>query len=133
MAMIGCFSSNRDAEMKVFASDCSNTNRWYEQWTNRLVLRRMLNPLNFIGYELSLIPEVRRVLVRRDTPESTELDVVIFVTSKDAALRSRIYDRERAIMDELTGLEFDFHIFAHEGGNFAELINETGELAFEKR
>ena len=45
-------------------------------------------------------------------------------------VRKRIYDREKAIIDEFSDFEFDFYIVARTGRDVKELISESVTLAY---
>jgi hypothetical protein len=47
-------------------------------------------------------------------------------------VRARIYDRQRAIIDEFSTFEFDFYIIAGLGRDPWELVSESVTLAFQR-
>jgi len=85
-----------------------------------------------IGFELSLVPEVECVTVRRQE-DGKGLRVLTIINDKSPEIRSKIYKREQAIIDAYPMFEFDFHIMSRMGRSLDDLIRGTGEVVFQKR
>jgi hypothetical protein len=84
----------------------------------------------FIGFEISLVPEVEAVF----TAFRNEVFYVWVIVNRFAEdVTAKIYDRQRAIIDEFPTFEFDFYIIAGLGRDPWELVSESVRLAFERR
>lgn len=76
----------------------------------------------FIGFELGLVPEVEYVFaaLRGDV-----FYVWVVVNEFTPEVRQRIYERERAVIDEFSDFEFDFYIIARMNREITELISDA--------
>jgi len=84
----------------------------------------------FIAFEISLVPEVEAVF----TAFRNEVFYVWVIVSRFAAdVTARIYDRQRAIIDEFPTFEFDFYIIAGLGRDPWDLVSESVKLVFQRR
>lgn len=84
----------------------------------------------FIGFEISLVPEVETVF----TAFRNQVFYVWVIVNRFAAdVRTSIYDRQRAIIDEFPTFEFDFYIIAGLGRDPWDLVSESVTLAFQRR
>lgn len=83
----------------------------------------------FIAFELSLVPEVEFVFTafRNDV-----FYAWVIVDKFEEEVRGRIYERERAIIDEFQMFEFDFYIIARLGRDVGDLVSEEINLAYQK-
>ena len=105
------------------------SNQWVRLWSEKT--RLLMSPSNFIGCELSLVPEVEAVYV--ESSESTKnFRILTVVDKRDPEVRAKVYARERAIIDEFSAFEFDFHIISRMGRDLRQVINETGKIAFKR-
>jgi hypothetical protein len=86
---------------------------------------------NFAWFELSLVPEIEQVYVDRDA-SGMELHVVEVVDKRDAAVRARIYEREKEIMSAYPHLGFDFHVIARQGRDLADIMQVAGKAGFRR-
>jgi hypothetical protein len=80
----------------------------------------------FIGYEMSLVPEVEQVFVHKEDEVGKVLRVTVVVDKRDSDVRAAIFKREQAVMDEMKTVDFDFHIIAREGRPLELLVSEDG-------
>lgn len=85
----------------------------------------------FIGFELSLVPEVERVFVGREE-NGNEFRVIAVINDRDPNVRAKVYAREQAIIEEYPNLDFDFHIIARMNRNLKDIVTRMGKLAFER-
>ena len=92
-------------------------------------VNRIMRPKDFIGLEMSLVPQVEKVFVE-DTGK--DFRVLTVVNERNAVVRSQIYKREQVIMEELKHADFDFQIIARENRCLAEIMNPAGELAYKR-
>lgn len=83
----------------------------------------------FIAFELSLVQEVAYVYTAY---RNGIFYVWIVLDQFEQEVRKRIYDREKAIIDEFSMFEFDFYIVARAGRDADELISESVKLAYER-
>jgi hypothetical protein len=84
----------------------------------------------FIGFEISLVPEVETVFTAF---RNQVFYVWVIVSRFEEDVRAKIYDRQRAIIDEFSTFEFDFYIIAGLGRDPWELVSESVTLAFQRR
>ncbi|HML18815.1 MAG TPA: hypothetical protein VK419_17410 [Bryobacteraceae bacterium] len=83
---------------------------------------------NFLGQEMSLVPEVEAVYV---SAENRTLHVWIVVDEFERRTREKIYERETAIIDEFGAYDFGFNILSRRGRNLVSVINDpTLDVAF---
>lgn len=83
----------------------------------------------FIAFEISLVSKVEAVF----TAFRNEVFCVWVIVNRFADnVRARIYDRQRAIIDEFPTFEFDFYIIAGLGRDPWELVSESVTLAFQR-
>lgn len=105
------------------------SNQRVRLWSEKT--RLLMSPSNFVGCELSLVPEVEAVYV--ESSESTKnFRILTVVDKRDPEVRAKVYARERAIIDEFSTFEFDFHIISRMGRDLRQVINETGKIAFKR-
>jgi len=93
--------------------------------------KMVFRPKDFIGLELSLVPQVEKVYVAC-LDAGKEIRVLTIVNERDADARAQIYRREQAIMAELKYSDFDFQIVSRENRCLAEVFNPVGELAYKR-
>jgi len=65
---------------------------------------------DLVGLELTLVPEVECVFVEKEDDRS--FIVYTVVNERDLEVRSRIYDRELAILDANPGIGIEFNILS---------------------
>jgi hypothetical protein len=101
--------------------------KWSSTGTPTEVQTSALN--EFIAFELSLVPEVEFVFTafRNDV-----FYVWVIVDKFEEEVRGRIYGREKDIIDEFQGFEFDFYIIARLGRDVWDLVSEEINLAYQK-
>lgn len=103
--------------------------KWFNAST-RTVTEVPTSALNeFIAFELSLVPEVEFVFTAF---RNCVFYVWIIMDRFEEEVRGRIYDRERAIIDEFQSFEFDFYIVAKLGRDVWDLVSEGINLAYQK-
>jgi hypothetical protein len=78
---------------------------------------------DFAGYELILVPEVECVFV--DKEDDRSFVVCTVVNERDPEVRSRIYDRELAILDAHPGIDFEFNILSRRNRPLAQVMQST--------
>lgn len=103
--------------------------RWFEAGTvpSTTVATTALN--EFIAFELSLVLDVEYVF----TAFRNEVFYVwILVKHFEEEIRTRIYDRERAIIDAFPTLDFDFYVIARLDRDPWDLVSESVVLAYQK-
>ncbi len=83
----------------------------------------------FIGFELSLVSEIEYVFTAF---RNAVFYVWVVLNQFEQGVRERIYEREKAIIDEFPMFEFDFYIISRMGRNARDLISESIELVYEK-
>ena len=126
LAMIPIFGPEQEFEAEQHAY----SEKWLQAGTTPLtsVATSALN--EFIAFEISLVPEVDAVF----TAFRNEVFYVWVIVNKFVEdVRARIYDRQRAIIDEFPTFEFDFYIIAGLGNDPWELVSESVTLAFQRR
>jgi hypothetical protein len=92
--------------------------------------RLVVRPEDFIWLELSIVPEVERVFVER---HGTDFSVVTVVNDRDPALRRRIYEREKAIIDTLADYQFNFGLLTRMNHDIKELIAGSEKPAYVRK
>jgi len=125
-------SLERNRETVVVVGDDSPVSKTKKLWSNDFCERLMFNPSAFIGMEMSLVPEVEDVFIYREDNTGKLLRVLVVIDKSDEAVRSNIYERERAIMDELGTTDFNFHVLSREGRNLSEVVTDAGEHAYRR-
>jgi hypothetical protein len=103
------------------------------QWARSEYPRLLYSQETFIGFEMSLVPQVEAVIVERlDGVRSLRVTTVI--DKRDPAVRAEVYAREKAIMDSpgFAGISFDFHVIARMGDHLEEIIGDIGKLAWKR-
>jgi hypothetical protein len=80
-----------------------------------------VRPQDFAWLELSLVDEVERIFVDRESDKLFR--VLTVVNERSPELRKKIYQREKAIIDALPRYEFDFHILARMGHDLKEVVD----------
>ena len=83
----------------------------------------------FIAFELSLVQEVEYVYTAY---RNRIFYVWVVLYQFEQEVRERIYEREKAIIDEFSEFEFDFYIIARTDRDPNELISESLTLAYER-
>lgn len=63
-----------------------------------------------VGLELTMVPEVESVFVEKE--DDSSFTVYTIVNERDLEVRSRIYDRELAILSALPGIALEFNILS---------------------
>lgn len=113
-----------------FSQDCLvQLDKWFNTSAST-PLKVPTSALNeFIAFELSLVPEVEFVFTAL---RNSVLYVWVVVDKFEEKIRERIYDRERAVIDEFLSLEFDFYIVARLVRDVWDLVSEDITLAFER-
>ncbi len=103
--------------------------RWMQAGTIPLtpVATSALN--EFIAYEISMVPEVETVFTAF---RNGVFYVWVIVNRFERDVRERIYERQRAVIDEFLNFEFDFYIIAGLGRDPWELVSESVTLAFQR-
>jgi hypothetical protein len=84
----------------------------------------------FTRMELSLVPEVERVLFEHDG--DCEFRITSIVNKRSAEIRERVYAGEEEIMKAFPGLNFDFHVIARMDRKIDDVITKAGKLVFER-
>jgi hypothetical protein len=119
-----------EEEMLDKTSEAKSSVNGYENdtfsWPNDLHQKWAYDVNDFIGYELTLVPEVEHVFVSQEDSDGKVLRVTVVIDMRNETTRAAIYKREQAVMDELKNLDFDFHIIAREGRPLEELITDAG-------
>ena len=118
----------RSGEQHEFSEDYPVVvDKWSSTGTPTEVQTSALN--EFIAFELSLVPEVEFVFTafRNDV-----FYAWVIVDKFEEEVRGRIYERERAIIDEFQTFEFDFYIIARLGRDVWDLVSEEINLAYQK-
>lgn len=87
----------------------------------------------FIGMELSLVPQVEAVFVQCDRENGREYTVASIINERDPSIRSQIYARERAIMDEAPTIDFSFRVISRMNRDLSQLVDTVGRLVFQRR
>lgn len=101
-------------------------------WKPSARTKRIMRLADFIGLEMSLVPQVESVFIHRNEESIKDIRVLVVVNGRDPAVRAEIYKREQAIMDELPLAEFDFHIIARENRVLGEIVTDAGEVALKR-
>ena len=126
------FASNYDARMISVPSVNEPLGSWYTgSWRSDNKLNLLITPEDFIGLELSLIPQVERVFVSREE-NGKGFKVLTIVNDRDPELRTKIYMREQAIIEAWPNFDFDFHVTARMNRASEEITMPRGRLAFIK-
>ena len=76
----------------------------------------------YIAFEFSLIPEVAFVYTAFRSNEIFYVWIVI--DEFERAVRQRIYERQRTIIDEFPMFQFDFYVIGLMGRNVGDLIGD---------
>lgn len=101
-------------------------------WRPSARSKRIMRLADFIGLEMSLVPQVETVFIHRKEDSAKDIRVLVVVNNRDVHVRNEIYKREQAIMDELPSADFDFHIVAREGRQLAQIVSDAGEVALKR-
>jgi hypothetical protein len=128
------FATNSDAKTIVFPSTISTnpfTTRFSNCWKTDSRFKLLINITDFIGLEISLVPQVEQVFVSHNRA-SLEYRVLTIVNERDADLRKSIYARERVILEEYPHLNFDFHIVARRNRDLNNIVTPSGTLVFKR-
>src|SRR5262249_36339483 len=84
----------------------------------------------FIGDELSRIPEVEAVFATR---RGKVFYIVTVVDAFDSKVREQIYKRELRLSDEFSDLTFDFNVLSRRGRPLNQVAGkEIGEACFSR-
>lgn len=81
-----------------------------------------LSMREFIAHELALVKEVEAILTAR---QGNELHVWTVVNEFDAAVRAKVYEREKSIIDEFANIHFDFNILSRRNRPFDEVVHDS--------
>jgi hypothetical protein len=108
-----------------------NSARWSRFWRTDRKFTILINIEDFVGLELSLVHEVEQVFVQRQDNKK-EFKVLTVVNERDPAVRTRIYAREREIIDNYPNFDFDFHIVARMNRDIQQIANGAGKLAYKR-
>ena len=65
---------------------------------------------DFIGYEITMVPEVECVFVEKE--DDASFTVYTVVNDRDLDVRSKIYDREMEILGANPGIKIEFNILS---------------------
>jgi hypothetical protein len=101
-------------------------------WRPSTLTKQIMRVADFIGFEMSFVPEVETVFLHRSEESARDMRVLVVVNNRDPKVRTEIYKREQAIMDELPLAEFDFHILARENRPLGEIVTDAGEIALKR-
>jgi len=101
-------------------------------WKPSTMTKQIMRVADFIGLEMSLVPEVETVFLHRSEESAKDMRVLVVVNARDPKVRTEIYKREQAIMDELSAADFDFHIIARENRPLGEIVTDAGEVALKR-
>jgi len=101
-------------------------------WRPSTKTERIMRLADFIGLEMSLVPQVEAVFIHRNEESAKDIRVLVVVNARDPRVRAEIYKREQAIMDELPLSDFDFHIISREGRPLKEIVTDAGEIALKR-
>ena len=83
---------------------------------------------DFVSFDLSLVDEVETVFTGR---HDNIFYLWIVVDTFDRTVREKIYEHERAIVDEFSSCEFEFNIISRRGRPLDELICDASlELTY---
>ena len=98
-------------------------------------VRQMATPTvsvrEFIAHELALVEEVEAVLTAR---QDNEFHIWTVVNEFDGDIRNKIYEREKAIIDEFGNFHFDFNILSRRGRSFSEIIHDSAlDVTFRRK
>jgi hypothetical protein len=142
--MLSAISSGSDQlrgkAINVFSSTLPDPNQvkaiWPDtrgQWVRSEAPRLLYSQETYIGFEMSLVPEVEAVLVER-IDGVKNLRVTTIIDKRDPAVRANVYARERAIMESnpFSGVSFDFHVTSRMGSPLEEIIGNPGKLAWKR-
>ena len=83
----------------------------------------------FIGFEFSRIHEIERVYTAY---RNRVFYVWVVISEPDPKAHKRIYDREKAIIDEFSSFEFDFYLIFKDGQDIQDLVSGPVELAYQR-
>lgn len=92
----------------------------------------LLNFENYVGMELSLVPEVEAVFVKCDNENGNGYTIFTVINDRDPDVRARVYAREQAIMDTAKGIDFSFRVISRMNRNLSDIIDKVGKLAFRR-
>lgn len=121
-------SSGRELQFRDLMCRSSETVSRSTQDTPSIeLLTRRLN--EFVGIELSLVPDVEYVFTAF---RNKVFYIWIVIDRFESQVRERIYDREKAVIDEFTMFEFDFYILSRQGRKVGDLVSESIELVFDR-
>ena len=101
-------------------------------WKPSTKSKKIMRLADFIGFEMSLVPQVENVFIHRIEDSARDIRVLVIVNDRDPKVRTDIYKREQAIMDELPFSEFDFHIIARENRPLSDIVTDAGEVALDR-
>lgn len=100
---------------------------------NAVVTKPLVPTLkHFVALKISAVPQVENVFTMVDNAAKT-IYVYTVVDDFDAAVRSNIYDKEQAIIEEFAMFDFDFHIISRMGAPLSDCVNEPNiDLTFQR-
>ncbi|MGH9510716.1 MAG: hypothetical protein ACRD2U_01125 [Terriglobales bacterium] len=107
----------------VGKSEVSANNRSQGVKAFPLNVQRKYRVEDFIGLELTMIPEVEYVFVEKDVDDSYIVSTI--VNARDLEVRSRVYERELAIFDAHPGIEFEFNIISRRNRPLEQIITSN--------
>ena len=85
---------------------------------------------DLIAFEFSQTPEIKYVYTA--FRENRVFYAWVIVDDFEESVRSRIYDREEAIIDAFPEIEFDFYIVPRMGRDVRDLIDDSVHLTYDK-
>lgn len=101
-------------------SDVNVKNNSHVEGIVRLSVDSRYRVEDFVGYELTMVPEVECVFVDKDDDNSFVVSTI--VNDRDLQVRSRIYDREMAILEAHPGIDFEFNIISRRNRPLAQVM-----------
>jgi hypothetical protein len=92
---------------------------WYSQRTATSSYRLRIE--DAIWLELSLVPEVECVYIEKSESDLS-FSVLTIVNERSPELRSKIYAREKCLLQAYPEADFDFHILARMGRELGTVV-----------
>jgi hypothetical protein len=87
---------------------------------------------HFIALKISAVPQVENVFTMVDEAIKT-MYVYTVIDDFDALVRTKIYEKEKEIIDEFGMFDFDFHVISRMGAPLSECVNEPSiELTYQR-
>jgi hypothetical protein len=96
--------------------------KWYNESQMRPIFRSEARwrVEDYIGYELTMVPEVECVFVEQEADSSFAVYTV--VNERDLDVRSKIYDREMEILESNPGINIEFNILSRRNRPLESII-----------